>query len=422
MDSEVVIIGGGITGLAAGIGLQDKAVVLERDERPGGIVKSFCFDGGYWFDNVVHLLHVRDSRMREWFMNLMGDTLKSCPPVGFVQTKEGRTHYPIQNNINELNEETADACWAGLEDAHINARSSSYREFLLNTFGQALCDIFFFPYNEKCWKYPLNEMTSNGQSWNINKPGSSQRTYNAEGYYPRPDKNARLRGMEILPRAMARRVKNLKLNCEVLSIEPRNHEVWTTEGMYRYGSECVSTIPLPQLVQLCNVPMSLKREVYNLRWNKVISIALSIYGPRPKNTGHWCYYADPDIPFTKVIYMTEFDEHNAPANGFGLLIEVPEPYNKHSLSLEVLCGKVINSLEDLGIFRGGNHLINCHTWEVNPAYVVFTKDTQSIIDNCVEYFDKFGIKLLGRYGSWEYSSMAENIESGLDYALKFNRR
>ena len=421
MDSEVIIIGAGVTGLAAGIGLQDKAIVLEKDETPGGIVKSFQFDNGYWFDNVVHLLHVRNDRMREWFMNLMGDLLRSCPPVGYVQTKEGKTKYPIQSNINELNEEAAEICWAGLEDAHAKKMSLSYREFLLNTFGQGLCDLFFFPYNEKCWKYPLDQMTSGGQTWNISKPNDSN-TYNAEGYYPRPAKNASIRGMEILVRAMARKLCNLELGCEVLTIDLEKHDLWTNLGGYHYESECVSTIPLPYLARLCNMPTSLKNDVGKLRWNKVISIAVMLSGERPKNTGHWCYYADPQIPFSKLIYMTEFDEYNAPASGFGILVEVPEAHNKHTLTKDELCGDVIIALEKLGILNKTNHLINICTWEVDPAYVVFTKETPSIVDNCIEYFDKFGIKLLGRYGKWEYSSMAENIESGLDYALKFNRR
>jgi hypothetical protein len=162
--------------------------------------------------------------------------------------------------------------------------------------------------------------------------------------------------------------------------------------------------------------------VDKLRWTKVISIGLSIYGARPKNTGHWCYYADPEIPFSKLIYMTEFDEHNAPASGFGILVEVPESSNVRCSSMRGLVDKVTASLEKLGILNKSNYLINFHAWEVEPAYVIFTKETPSIVENCIEYFDKFGIKLLGRYGSWEYSSMAENIEAGFNYASKILKK
>ena len=421
MDSEIVIIGAGVTGLAAGIGLQDKAIILEKEDRVGGTVKSYCFDEGYWFDNVVHLLHVRNDKTRDWLMALLSDTLKLCPPIGYVETKTAKTHYPIQNNLDELSPDLRERCIDDIPEYESGKKSSSYREFLLNTFGKALCDLFFFPYNEKCWKYPLDDMVASGQTWNINKPSDSK-TYNAEGYYPRPAKKAILRGMELLPMAMARKLCNIELGCEVLSIDLKQHDIWTNLGCYHYESECLSTIPLPYLARLCNMPASLQNDVRKLRWNKVISVALAIQGERPKNTGHWHYYADPKIPFSKLIYMTEFDEDNAPADGFGILLEIPESSNKHSLSKETLCGDVINLLEDLGILGNGKKILNCHTWEVNPAYVIFTKETPGIVDNCIDYFEGFGVKLLGRYGRWEYSSMAENIESGLNYASKYLKK
>jgi protoporphyrinogen oxidase len=289
---------------------------------------------------------------------------------------------------------------------------------LLNTFGQALCDIFFFPYNEKCWKYPLGDMTSEGQTWNINKPFDAGKTYNAEGYYPMPHKRAPFRGMEILPREMAKKVSRLELDCEVTSIDMQKHEVRTSEGLFRYDLECLSTIPLPYLAQLCDIPRSLKSDISKLRWNKVISVGITIQGERPRNTGHWHYYAQPEFPFSKLIYMTEFDEYNAPADGFGILAEIPEMANDRSFSVQ----RLLPSLQKLNILNSKNRLLGMHVWEVNPAYVVFTKETPSIVDNCIEYFDKFGIRLLGRYGNWEYSSMAENIESGFNYASKIIKR
>ena len=168
MKAEVVIIGSGLTGLSAGMELGDKAVMLEKGTRPGGLVKTFNFDG-YWFDNVVHLLHFRNPETERCIKELMGGTLKSCPLAGWVETREGTARYPLQLNLGSFKKETAKKC----VNDFINrpkGEPASYKEFLLNTFGATMCDIFFYPYNEKQWKFPLDAMTSSGQIWNINQP------------------------------------------------------------------------------------------------------------------------------------------------------------------------------------------------------------------------------------------------------------
>jgi len=60
-DVDYLILGAGLAGLAAADGLSDSAVVLERDEVPGGLVRADYFDG-YWFDRVLHLLYFADPK------------------------------------------------------------------------------------------------------------------------------------------------------------------------------------------------------------------------------------------------------------------------------------------------------------------------------------------------------------------------
>ena len=77
--ADVVILGGGVTGLAAGSVLRDRAIVLERDARPGGLVRTEPIDG-YWFDTVLHLLHLSDAGVERRVRALMSGTLAPCAP------------------------------------------------------------------------------------------------------------------------------------------------------------------------------------------------------------------------------------------------------------------------------------------------------------------------------------------------------
>jgi protoporphyrinogen oxidase len=430
MNTEIVIIGAGVTGLTAGMQLGDRAVVLERDNRPGGVAKTHCFDGGYWFDNTVHFLLLRDKDIETQLMPLLGDGFKHSPLVVWVETNEGTVRYPFQLNLGGLNKEAQGRCVADFEKAlKEDMNVESYRDFLLHTFGQSMCDIFFFPYNQKCWKFPLSDMTSSGQVWNIHqptmeevldgvyRPNITRGNFNTNGYYPCPNVDAPQRGIELLPQALARNVKNLRLRHDVFSIDLNFRCILGSFGYIEY-EHCLSTIPLNKLMNMCSgVPDSLMKEVDKLKWTKLLSIGISVEGKRRKNTGHYRYYANPYIPFNKLIYTTEFDPHNAPEEGFGLLLEVKLP-NELYFTQQIV-DDVIATLYDIEVLNTDDTIIGTHTWEVDPAYVIFTKETPSIIEHCKEFLAKYNITTLGRYGGWEYSSMAENIRDGFNYAKQF---
>ena len=409
-----VILGAGVTGLAAG--MDNNSVILEKENRVGGVVKTHKF-GDYWFDNTVHFLLIKDKVKR--IEPLLHDILDHSTLVVWVETKEGRVRYPFQLNIGGLNEEVHGKC---LHDFLNKPKGDpeNYEQFLVNTFGKAMCDIFFFPYNNKSWKFPLDEMTASGQVWNIHQPTTreiingivnpniTRGNFNTQGYYPVPPKESIHRGMEIVPIKMAKKC-NVYLSRLVTKIDIEMNRV-LTNGFWIYYDNLFSTIPLPALMNMCNTPDSLKKDVAKLKWNKMVSIGISIEGERP-DKGHYCYYADPDIPFNKLTYMHEFDKYSAPPEGYGILLEVKDDGDTGQILADS-----INALKELDILNKNNKMIDANVWTVDPAYVVFTKDTPRIINDCKEFLYKHNITSSGRYGKWEYSSMAENINDGFNYA------
>lgn len=429
-SSEVIIIGAGVTGLAAGIELQDDAIIFEREAVPGGLACSYNFNG-YWFDKTVHFLMINDKSLMKRMLPMLQNHFKFSPLEVWVDCKgEPSVRYPIQLNLGGLKKETQLKCIIDFCNVYYNEEKTngSYKEFLLQTFGKTMCELFFFPYNEKCWKYPLDQIVAPGQVWNIHRPtveevmdgildpNKTRGKFNTQGYYPVPPRSADKRGIGLLAEIMALNVRNLKLQSTVVSINPERHSMLiktnSSYDEYRYNEGCLSTIPIPTLIKLCvNAPKSLVRDVEQLEWVKMMSVALSIKGERPKNTGHYRYFADPEISFNKLVYTTMFDEHSAPEDGYGLLLEIKDVCDcEHELYV-----KVIRLLHKLGILKEKDKVIAEHMWEIDPAYVIFTKDTQRILDNCKEFLNLYGITSLGRYGSWEYSSMAENLRDGFEY-------
>jgi len=152
-----LIAGAGLAGLSSGIALGSRAIVLESGARAGGLVQTECYDG-FWFDRVIHLLHVQDDAAERTLLDLPNHHLAACPPTAWVDTKEGTARFPLQYHLASLKKATVDRCIEDLRTAR-NTREesppSNYREALESTFGRTLCELFFFPYNRKMWKRPL---------------------------------------------------------------------------------------------------------------------------------------------------------------------------------------------------------------------------------------------------------------------------
>ena len=111
-----LVVGAGLAGLSAGIALGEDAIVVERDSRAGGLVRTGCFND-FWFDYVIHLLHVQESRTEELLMGLPEHHLERCPPTAWVETAAGVARFPLQHHLASLEPETIARCIDGLREA-----------------------------------------------------------------------------------------------------------------------------------------------------------------------------------------------------------------------------------------------------------------------------------------------------------------
>jgi len=399
-EKDIIILGGGLCGLAAASVLGDQAVVLERDDRPGGLVRTDYFNG-YWFDHVLHLLYITDESTRDRISALLGQDLATCPPAAWVECAAGITPYPLQMHLAGLDTDTVVDCLRDFAAAFygcVSPVSGDFEQMLLQTFGKSLCEIFFFPYNRKVWKRPLSTLVASEFTWNIAKPdfgaiirgalgrGHEFRGYNANGWYPRPPRDAKWRGMEVLTRALAAHAADLRVNHRVTRIDLARREVKVKHGseetVFRYRNACLGTLPLPRMVQMCvQAPQDLRDACVRLRHNRVLSPALSIRGPRPVGRGHWRYYVDESLIFTRLIYLHEFDPYCAPEDGWSLLAEITEPSETRFANSRELLARVKTDIERIGGLPEGCSVIDEHLLVADPAYVVFTPESIPVLES-----------------------------------------
>jgi hypothetical protein len=162
----------------------------------------------------------------------------------------------------------------------------------------------------------------------------------------------------------------------------------------------------------CQTPDSLRKECQRLVHNRVVSVTMSIKGPRPEGRGHWRYYADPSLIFNRLIYMHAFDPDSAAENAWGLLAEITEESEEPLADERAIVKRVHADAKRAGAIPADCQITESHILVADPAYVVFTIDTKEIVARARTFLEEHGIMTLGRYGTWGYMSMSQVMHDG----------
>jgi phytoene dehydrogenase-like protein len=294
-DCDVLILGAGLGGLAAARALGARALVLERELRPGGLVRSEEHND-YIFDHTLHILYFPgqgDGSARD------GDrrpSSRACPPEAWVETHAGIARFPIQLHLGSLETETAAACIHGIEAeeqaAGTHAPPSNFEDMLLRTFRasrSASCSSI--PTIGRCGSVRSTTLAPSGFQWNIARPEmaaikrgfenpmrSIGRTTPTAG--TRSRRRVRRCAASSCSRTRSARDVDVRLGHEVTAIDTDARTVTVVH------SRPLEDVPLTDRVHLdaavarvaalCSgLPAPLKEACRTLTWNRVVTVACS---------------------------------------------------------------------------------------------------------------------------------------------------
>ena len=117
--------------------------------------------------------------------------------------------------------------------------------------------------------------------------------------------------------------------------------------------------------------------------------------------------------------MQNFDPHTAPIGFWSLMTEIT--YNEdNNRDLEQLESEIKENLLQLNLVKNIEDFVKIH-FEIHPyAYAVFEKNTKTNVDSLSDFYQSKDLHLLGRYGKWQYISMAQGYTEALNMAERFN--
>jgi protoporphyrinogen oxidase len=443
----VVILGAGLTGLAAAYHLQHHPFVLvERHAEVGGHARSHR-EQGHTFDKTGHWLHLRDDRSKALLAELFPE-VPGQPSAWVTVERKTKIHthgveleYPFQANLHGLPLEIVHECLVGLLEAQAAAARGdrwatdprSFEDYAVAQFGRGIARHFFVPYNTKLWGMHPDQLAFEWVRRFVPEPDPAQILagaiglrqtglgYNASFQYPRAG------GIDALPNALAaalaRRAGNpgldvarsnaagtgeLRTSTEVEEIDPIAGRVklsgapeWLT---YR---ALISSIPLPELIaRMPAAPAEVREAAAALRWVRWRYLDVATKSPVPRDW-HWVYVPEPRFPFFRVGVYSNAVASMAPPGAGSLYVELSEREAAPDVPA------IARGLVEVGALASVDDIRFARTRDIEYAYVVFDEDHARATATISAWLERVGVRSCGRYGAWIYNSMEDSLLSGL---------
>ena len=230
---------------------------------------AFSQQDGFTFDDAgSHIIFSKNIDALNFLTDLLGQNKIKNRRNTKVLYKKLLVKYPFENGLAALSKEENFECLNGFIQSLLrkakcqSVNSKNLSEWFFNTFGEGIAKKYLVPYNEKIWKYRLEEM---GINWVERIPDppvediiKSSLGIETEGYtHQLHFYYSRTGGIEAIIRALETKIGKEKiiLNFPVKSVSYEDNQWIVSNGQIEKSFDrIVSTMPIQNLVGAVDVP------------------------------------------------------------------------------------------------------------------------------------------------------------------------
>ena len=405
-----LIIGAGITGLTYANFTKNPYLILEADDHIGGLCNTIVKDGFIW-DYSGHFFHFQHPKIASFVQERVSkDELVTVQKYTQIKYKDRLVDFPFQKNIHQLEYSEFIDCLCDLFEEN-NIPITSFKSMLYAKFGKSIADKFLIPYNEKLYATDLNRLDkdamgrffpyANKEDIIRNFRANTNDSYNGSFIYP---KHGAIQYVDAVARDLNK--ENICLSEEVISIDLQRHELRTTNRTLKYDN-LISTIPLVKLIRLANIPY--QKELFT--WNKVLVFNLGFDIASDDKANHWIYFPEKTYCF----YRVGFYSNIIPSDRMSLYVEIGFS-NDDDVDVNSMLQQTLTDLQKAEIISN-QRLVSWHSVIMNPAYVHITEEGLEETQRIKKLLAVNNVYSIGRYGSWNYSSIEDNMIEATELAI-----
>lgn len=416
-QTRFLVIGAGVTGLSFAGHLDERDyIICEAADEIGGYCRTVRRDGFVW-DYSGHFFHFRHPEIEHELVQAIGPArVRRVVKNSSIYYAGKLIDYPFQRNIHQLPEPEFLECLRDLFQRP-GAAPAHFHDMLIAKFGRGITEKFLAPYNEKVYATDLARLDVDAMGRFFPHAAAedivrglaapTNASYNATFTYPEG-------GAVDYIHALARGVDadRILLGEPLLALDLRTKTARTSKREIRF-EYLLSSAPFPRLLEACRIPF--EREAYTHNQVLVFNLGFDAKGPRDV---HWIYYPQRDVCFYRVgFYDNIFDTAR-----MSLYVELgyPSGVALDRPSIEAARERVLSDLRKVGVIDG-QRLVAEHSVVLDPAYVHITRDSIGEVARHKELLAARGVYSAGRYGSWTYCSIEDNIVEARALAARFNR-
>jgi protoporphyrinogen oxidase len=427
MNSRVVALGAGMTGLSAGL---SGIPVYEAASDPGGICSSYYMRAGsaerlsapprqedaYRFElGGGHWIFGGDPAVLRLIRSIASVKSYNRRSGVWLAAREVQVPYPIQNHLHYLGPQLATQCLLEITQASTASHKIvTMADWLKSSFGQTLCDLFFMPFHDlytaglthkiapqDAYKSPVDlNVVIQGAFGSAPAVG-----YNTTFIYPRE-------GLDVLARRIASSC-DIHYRKRALRIDVTEKEIYFSDGSTIPYQTLVSTLPLNKMIEIAGLKTAAVPDPSPSVL--VLNIGARKGGRCPED--HWVYVPASRVGFHRVGFYSNVDVVFLPRfareHGDRVSIYVEKAYaeaNKPDpAQVAELSREVVKELQEWG-WIGDVDVVD-PTW-IEVAYT-WSRPFSPWKQEALVLLESHDIYQFGRYGRWIFQGIADSIRDGL---------
>ncbi len=421
---NIVVLGSGMAGFGAAHRLHAEGitpVMYDKNNYYGGHTASFRSDSGFLFDVGPHISFTKDSRIQNLFAESVDQQFETIQ-INLNNYWRGYwPKHPVQLHLHGMPEDTVVKVIADFveERARPDRPINNYADWLLSSFGKTFAELFPMTYTRKYHLTTAENMSTDWLGPRLYRPSLEEVLRGAISasaphvhyitHFRYPSAGGFINYLnKFLP------LGNLKLNHELISIDPRARQLKFSNGHVTNYDGLVSSVPLPDMIRMIQgAPKDVVDASKRLACSTCVLVNVGV-DRADLSEAHMTYFYDEDICFTRLGFPHMLSAKNVPPGTGNIQAEVyfSDKYKPFTGSPDAWIEPVIRDLRKCGLLRENDKVLFSEARLLKYANIIFDLDRAAALKTVHAYLDELGIAYCGRYGDWGYMWTDESFISG----------
>ena len=397
-----------------------RPVVYDKNAYYGGHTASFRDENGFLFDQGPHISFTKDVRIQNLLAQHVDQKYEALQVTLNNYWRGLRLTHPVQLHLNGLPKDLIVEIVADFVKEHgVERKIENYEDWLIASYGRKFAELFPMQYTRKYHLTSADNMSTEWLGPRMYRPSLEEMLRGAlapwapEVHYITnfryPTNGGFVSYMSSFPA-----IADLRLNHELIAIDPRKKELRFANGFKTHYDAFVSSIALPDLVpMIAEAPQDVIDASRRLACSTCVLVNVGVHRSDLSDT-QITYVYDQDIFFTRLSFPHMLSATNAPPGCGSIQAEVyfSSKYRPLTRSPADLIDQVIADLRRIGTLRDDDSIVSRHATMVRYANVIFDLDRAAAVESVHGYLKDVGINYCGRYGDWGYMWTDESYISG----------